>query len=166
MNSTQEEQLVVEVWFPIEKDADGYPRSRDSEALLCKPIDAECSLCNIASVPFYLRNVAFGDTVSTRDDGFGCLDFKEIVKRGGYSVYRILLHDLSTTDAAIKALLDFDVLLEHEGGLIAIAVSPQVNIDRLIDFILDGKDRGLWGAQDGYIADDVTPNSGRGRGTS
>gem|GEM_PF-5500635 len=59
------ENLVVEVVFQIEKDAEGYPKSRNFEALLCKPLDAECSLCVVNSVPFYLRNVAYGDTIET-----------------------------------------------------------------------------------------------------
>jgi hypothetical protein len=101
---------VVEVWFPIEKDADGYPKSRDSEALLCKPLDPECTLCDVASVPFYLRNVAYGDTISTKDNG-GCLEFRAIVKRGGFSVYRILLHDSTRKDEWIRKFLEFDVLL-------------------------------------------------------
>lgn len=67
----------------------------DSEGLLCKSLASDCSLCTIVSVPFYLRNVAYGDTISTTDNPAQYLNFKEVVKRGGYSIYRILLHDSS-----------------------------------------------------------------------
>lgn len=92
------EQLVVEVNFPIEKDAEGYPKSRDAEALLCKPSTPECSICDVVSVPFYLRNVAYGDSVSTTEDPEGNLHFKNILKRSGYSVYRVFLHDAAKKD--------------------------------------------------------------------
>lgn len=155
MMSSVKDNLVVEVWFPIEKDADGYPKSKDSEGLLCKPADAECSICTVASVPFYLRNVAYGDTISTQDNGSGSLGFKEVAKRGGYSVYRILLHESSKKDELIEKLLDCGALLEHEGDLIAIAISPNIDSDPLFDYILEGKAKGFWGAQDGYIFEEA-----------
>ena len=147
------ESSVVEVKFGIEKDSTGYPKSRDAEALLCRPLDPECSQCAVASVPFYLRNVAYGDTISTEEDPSGCLQFKQIIARGGYSIYRILLHDSTKRDELITTLLDFDVLLEQDGDLIAIAAPPTANIDAIVDFILKGKSAGFWGAQDGYIAE-------------
>ena len=89
----------------------GYPKPRDAEALLCKPLDPECSQCVVASVPFYLRNVAYGDTISTEENPPNCLRFKSVVARGGYGVYRILLHDATKKDELIRKLLDPDVLL-------------------------------------------------------
>jgi hypothetical protein len=150
MNSAHE-SLVVEVMFQIEKDAQGYPKSRDSEALLCKPLNAECSLCVVASVPFYLRSIAYGDTISTEGNPAGCLQFKEVIKRGGYSVYRILLHDPTKKDELIQKLLDFDVLLEKDGNLIAFAVSPTADSDAILDYVMTGKQKDFWGAQDGYV---------------
>ncbi len=152
MNSSQE-TLVVEVRFEIEKDSEGYPKSRDAEELLCKPLNPECSLCIVASIPFYLRNVAYGDTISTEEDPSGCLRFKDIVARGGYSVYRIFLHDSTKKDALISKLLDLDVLLERDGNLIAIAVPPTADTDSIVDYILKGKSEGFWGAQDGYVVE-------------
>ena len=152
MNSAKE-NLVVEVIFKIEKDPDGYPKSRDAEALLCKPSNPECSLCTVASVPFYLRNVAYGDTISTEEGESASLQFKEVVKRGGYSVYRILLHDSKMKKELIGKLLDFDVLVEQDGDLIAFAVPPSADQDSIVQYILDGKSQGFWGAQDGYVTE-------------
>ncbi len=149
--SSSQEGLVVEVRFDIEKDAEGYPPSRDAEVLLCKPLNPECSVCAVASIPFYLRNVAYGDTISTRDNPLGYLEFKEVVQRSGYSVYRILLHDSTKKDELIHRLLDLDVLLGQDGNLIAIAVPPSADTDAIVDYILDGKRSGFWGAQDGFV---------------
>ena len=148
--STQDD-AVVEVRFEIVKDADGYPESRDAEALLCKPIDAECETCIVQSVPFFLKNVAYGDTISTTLDSERCLHFKVVTGRGGYSVYRLFLHDPSQKEALIRELLELDALVESQGNLVALAVPPTADSDALVDYILAGKDRGTWGAQDGYI---------------
>jgi len=145
---SNDEVLVVEVRFEIEKDAEGYPKSRDAEALLCKPLDA---LCTVESVPFYLRNVAYGDTISTKVNTDDCLAFDKIVKHSGYSVYRIFLHDRTKKDELIKTLLDLNAIVEQDGNLIAIAVPPDSDADAIISYIIGGKNQGLWGAQDGFI---------------
>jgi hypothetical protein len=64
-----------------------------------------------------------------------------------------LLHDVSRLDEVQEKLLDFGVLLERDDSLIAIAVPPDVDSDALVDYIIKGKQLGLWGSQDGYIAD-------------
>lgn len=148
------ENLVVEVVFQIDKDAEGYPKSRDFEALLCKPLNAECSLCVINSVPFYLRNVAYGDTIRTKDDATNSLSFERVVRRGGYSVYRVLLHDAAKKHDLINRLVEFDVLVEQDGNLIAFAVPPTADSEAIVDYVLEGKRKGYWGAQDGYVSDD------------
>ncbi|HMK23535.1 MAG TPA: DUF4265 domain-containing protein [Terriglobales bacterium] len=149
--SSSEETLVVEVKFDIEKDSEGFPKSRDAEALLCKPLDAECSRCVVASVPFYLRNVAYGDTISTKRNSSDDLEFKDVIDRGGYRVYRVLLHDPTKRSELVGRLLDLDALLEQDGNLIAVAIPPNADLDAIVDCILQGKREGFWGAQDGYV---------------
>lgn len=154
MNSMRRENLVVEVRFEIEKDSDGYPKFKDAEVLQCKPLNAECSLCIVENVPFYLRNIAYGDTIRTADHPSGCLEFAAVVKRGGYSVYRIILHNPSKEAELIERLLSFGVLLEREGKLIAIAVPAKADADAVVDYLLEGKSQGHLGLQDGYIFED------------
>lgn len=148
--SSSKEDLTVEVRFEIEKDADGYPKSRDAEALLCKPLNPECSTCVVQSVPFYLRDVAYGDTIRAIENVAGILEFSEIVNRGGYSVYRIFLHDLAQKEQAVNTLVKLGGLVEHDGKLIAIA-APASADSAVLNYILAGKREGLWGAQDGYL---------------
>lgn len=147
----EKEQLVIEVLFEIEKDSEGYPKSRDSEALLCKPLTPECSICEIVSVPFYLRNVACGDVVSTHENADGNLGFKDVLRRGGYSVYRVLLRVPAQRVRLIQELLRFDVIIERDRDLIAFAVPPTVDANPIIDYLLKGKSEGYWGVQDGFI---------------
>lgn len=148
--SSSKEDLTVEVTFGIEKDAAGYPKSRDSEALLCKPLNPECSICVVQSVPFYLRNVAYGDTIRVVENPAGFLEFREIVNRGGYNVYRIFLHDLTEKEQVVNALLRLGGLVECDGSLVAIAIPASAD-SVILDYILAGKREGLWGAQDGYL---------------
>jgi hypothetical protein len=146
----QNQRVVVEVIFKIEKDAEGFPKSRDEEALLCEPLSADCSKCRIASVPFYLNSVAYGDEIATAVDEAGNLIFDRVISRSGYSVFRIWLNETEEPERVVKELLPKEVLLEREGRLVAIAVS-QGAVDQIVDFLLDGKAKGRWGAQDGYV---------------
>jgi len=104
-----------------------------------------------------LKNIAYGDLITTKKNPAGYLEYNDVIKRGGYSIYRLLLHDSERKSEWIAALLDFDVLLEHDKDLIAIAVPPDINSDSLVDYILDGKSHGWWGAQDGFIFGDDSP---------
>ena len=74
-----------------------------------------------------------------------------MTERGGYSIYRLFLHDVGKKEEAIRKLLDLDTLIEQDGKLIAIAVSSTGEVDRVVEYILMGKEKGFWGAQDGYV---------------
>ena|ERR1017187_1251596 len=58
---------LVEVWFRIEKDGDGYPKTRSWEGMLSHRTKEGFVL---ESVPFYLKNVSRGDTVTAVQGGF------------------------------------------------------------------------------------------------
>jgi Domain of unknown function (DUF4265) len=156
MESRDNTDYVVEVWFEIEKDSEGYPKSRDFEGLLCKPVDAECSVCIVKSVPFYLRNVAYGDTIRTEDGPDRCLEFHSVMERGGYSVYRVLLHDPARREELVSQLQNFGAVVEQEGNLIALAASSKEKLDQIVDYILEGKAKDWWGAQDGFVFEDTS----------
>ncbi len=57
----------------------------------------------------------------------------------------------------IRHFLDLDALVEHDGDLIAVAVPPTAHVDAIADYILTGKDKDYWGAQDGYIFEKLPP---------
>jgi hypothetical protein len=145
--------MIAEVWFSIQKDADGYPKSRDSEGLRCELDDDRSETAEIKSVPFYLKEVAYGDTIRIKKNPAGYREFDSVLQRGGCSVYRLLVHDLSRLAEVQERLLNFGVFLERDDALIAIAAPADVDSDALVDYILEGKRAGLWGSQDGYIAD-------------
>src|ERR1700689_1087113 len=149
MSGLKTDNPVVEVWFPIEKDAEGFPKTRELEALLYNPLKPDCSICTVASIPFYVQAVAFGDTITTISKTRGQLDFAEIVSRTGYSTYRILLRSLAQSDDVLKKLLDFGVMIERVGNLVAIAAPPSGDADAALDYILERKEARLVGPSAG-----------------
>jgi hypothetical protein len=144
---------AVVVLFNIEKDPDGYPKSRDREALPCRPVNAECSICVVAAVPFYVKSVACCDVVATRTDSLGNLEFAGVVERGGYSVYRVWLRDPNLGPALTRALVEMGAVVEQDGSLIALGVSPGVDDRAILEYLIEGRQRDAWGLQDGYISE-------------
>jgi hypothetical protein len=140
---------MVEVWFKIKKDFDGFPKTRDWEGLQCRQ---KGNIYEVRSVPFYLKEVAYGDRVFVRKNQKGYLEFESVESRGGYSVFRLwLLREEDNALQVVKELVDLGLLVERDGRLIAMSVPPTRNVDQIVSYILAGKASGRWGAQDGYL---------------
>src|ERR1700745_4067169 len=89
----------VEIWFRIEKDEDGYPRSKDWEQLLAWPVLESDRCFSIESIPFFVKGVARGDIVKVKvsenaevQEG-EFFEYESIVERGGHNTYRLLLRE-------------------------------------------------------------------------
>ena len=141
---------LVEVWFKITHDAEGFPKTRDWEGLQCLQMG---NVYEVKSVPFYLKEVAYGDRVFVRKTEKGYLEFESVESRGGYSVFRLWLREEENPSEVVKELLALGLLVEREGRLIAVAVPPQKNLDHVVSYILAGKDSERWGAQDGFVVE-------------
>ena len=114
----------VEVWFKIEKDADGYPESKSWEGLWAKQRNGVYTL---KSVPFYLKNVSIGDEVEAAEGEF--LEFQKVVARAGHNTYRLLLSEShrSKLREIVKELEELGLTVETEiGMLLAIDVGNWV----------------------------------------
>jgi Domain of unknown function (DUF4265) len=140
----------VEVWFMIEKDADGYPESKSWEGLWSSP---ENRGFKVQSVPFYLKNVSRGDVVLAEQDGF--LRFTQMVKHNGHNTYRLLMHEASLkqvkeTMSALESR-GLTVELNEAGILIAVDVPPSVPQQEIDSYLISNKEEGRWEMQDGYL---------------
>ena len=91
--SRTDDSGLIEVWFKIEKDADGYPESKSWEGLLTRP---EGEAFRVLSVPFYLKNVSRGDLIAATSGQF--LEFRRVLGRGGHNTYRLLLKHVLPDD--------------------------------------------------------------------
>lgn len=141
---------LEEVWFPIEKDEDGYPASRSWEGLWAHPAEQGFE---IVSIPFYLRNVSSGDLVAAVNDGF--LRFTNVIGRGGHNTYRLLVsgapgrvvHDVAA-ELGSKGLA---TEINETGLLIAVDVPPTLDQDAIDAYLISGTRAGRWEMQDGFL---------------
>jgi hypothetical protein len=139
---------LVEVRFKIKKDAEGFPRTRDWEELKCLQ---EGNTYEIRNVPFYLRDVAYGDHVFVVREPKGYLKFRSVERRGGYSVFQLWLQKKAGNPLyVVKELVDLGLLVEFEGRLIALAVPPERNAEDIYSYIKAGKKSRRWGFQSGF----------------
>jgi hypothetical protein len=141
--------ILDEVWFHIEKDADGYHEDRTSEAVLAERIDGGYM---IASVPFYLNNVSVGDTVEVSEGK--TLAFERVVARGGHNTYRLLIHADSgqKIDETVVELLDLGLTVEPvTGKLVAVDVPPSVDQKKIGSYLVKESEDGRWKMQEGCL---------------
>jgi hypothetical protein len=159
----------VEIWFPIQKDKDEYPRSKDWEQLLALPLLQSEDCFKIDSIPFFLKNVSRGDIVRTKitknseiqEKEF--FEFDSVVARGGHNTYRLLLKKKRADDPEFtrNELLKRGLAVEDQrGDFFAVDVPPCVNQEVIDDYLFAESQSGRWAVQDGYLHSmETIPNS-------
>lgn len=144
---------AVEIWFPIEKDSEGYPQSQDWEELWATPVEGGCF--RLDSTPFFVKDIAAGDVIATVTTEEGLYTFQKIISRSGNSSFRIWLHDVVAHDGVkiVEALRELGVHVEITlGRLIAINVSPDRE-NEIWEYLEAGRGRGDWGLRVGFSPD-------------
>jgi hypothetical protein len=147
---------LVEVWFPIEKDEDGYPESKAWEQLLASPTQ-QIDQFIIESVPFYLKTVSRGDLIKTKTteiDGREIFEFGGVVEHGGHNTYRLLLKEKRPNDpiSTIDELVEKGLAVEEENGnFLAVDVPPSVDQLAIDQYLAAESNSGRWEMQDGYL---------------
>lgn len=158
--SAQAGEYLVEIWFRVEKDHDGFPQSTDWEQLLGRPQPERDDYFEIESVPFYLRIVSRGDIVQANISHNPAIsdeeifEFSKVVKRGGHNTYRLLLKSKrpddpeSTQDELMEKGLTVEI---KDDDFLAIDVPPSVDQKAIDEYLLREKEAGRWSMQDGYL---------------
>jgi len=150
----------VEVWFRLQKDEDGYPRSKDWEQLVAWPVLESDRCFRIESIPFFVKGIARGDIIKVKvsensDVQEGeFFEFESIVERGGHNTYRLLLREKQPTDPELtkEELLTKGLALEVEDDdFFAVDVPPSVNQKEIDDFLIAEAESGRWGLEDGFV---------------
>ena len=145
---------LPEIWFHLEKDADGYP-PREWEGLKSEPTGAP-DVYRIKCSPFFARDIAYCDEVlaGKAEDG-DYLTFKAVSKRSGYSTIRLWIPESESAAEVMDSLIERDCLVESASNfgrrLITIAV-PASAFKDVDSFISVQRETRHWGVQDGYIA--------------
>ena len=154
------DEYMVEIWFRIQKDDDGYPRSKDWEQLLAKPVLERDDHFQIESIPFYLKELSRGDIVEAkvtqnREIGEGeQFEFVSVIQRGGHNTYRLLLKEKRPEDPEFtqNELLKKGLAVEIEDDdFFAVDVPPWLDQEEIDQYLIKEKKRGRWGLQDGYL---------------
>jgi Domain of unknown function (DUF4265) len=147
---------LVEIWFPIEKDEDGYPESRNWEQLPAKPTETvDCF--RLESVPFYLKDVSRNDLVKAKvvngPDGT-IFEFDRVIERGGHNTYRLLLRTKQSDDPDFteRELIKRGLAVEEQhGNFFAVDVPPSADQQAVDRYLVSESESGRWEVQDGYL---------------
>lgn len=150
-------EYTVQIWFRIEKDSDGYPRSQSWEQLLAHPVTARDDYFQIVSIPFFLKNVSRGDIVKARTiveteiQDEEIFEFDSIIERGGHNTYRLLVKK-EDSGGIVKELREKGLAVEEEsGGLLAVDVPPSLDQHGIDAFLVKESESGRWQMQDGFL---------------
>jgi len=158
----------VEIWFRIKKDRDGYPTSKSWEQLLARPLREGEEYFRIGSIPFFLKNVSYGDIVKAKtvvnsdiQDG-ETFEFDSVLDRGGHNTYRLLLKRKHPNDPEFteNELVKKGLAVEQEyGDFFAVDVPPTVDQNTIDAYLVAESESGRWELQDGYLNSIKTTNT-------
>jgi hypothetical protein len=147
---------LVEVWFPIEKDEDGYPESKNWEQLLARPTE-KIEQFMLESIPFYLKNVSRGDVVSAKTvkgESGDFFQFDEVVTPNGHNTYRLLLRKKHPNDPGftVNELVKRGLAVEEQqGDFLAVDAPPSVDQQLIDQYLVGESEAGRWEMQDGCL---------------
>jgi hypothetical protein len=140
----------VKVLFRLEKDEDGYPPVEVESLWGIRRYDG----IELDNIPFFAKDVALGDIVTTTTAGDGALEFESVIRRGGHSTFRILLLQEQGDDPrrTMDELIARGLSVEEDAGLLAVDVPPGVALGPVRDYLFEGIDSGRWEVEEGYRA--------------
>ena len=106
----------------------------------------------IENIPFFAKNVAFGDIVSVEDED-GALYFDSLIEASGHSVVRIIMfneNDFSDVTKSIEAMG-----CSWEGSriktLISVDIPPEISYDKVKAYLEKGRTEGLFDYQEACL---------------
>ena len=131
--------------------------SYKTESIWANPLPE--GLFQVQNVPFYAFGVSHEDVVRVELDD-NILSFREVVRRGGHSTYRIFLLD-GTTELQWKSYWQplAEIGCTYEQGtvrLFAIDVPPDTNIYKAYALLDRGEKAGVWGFQEAHCGHHLT----------
>jgi hypothetical protein len=135
-------------------DAD-YPPT-GTEILWAKIVDERHA--EIDNIPFFTRDVSYGDIVAVRERHGGRREIDHVSHRGGHSTYRIVIYDnlsveqSAAADRGLAALRALDCGFEQGGATFwAIDVPPTSDADAVRAALINGGESNIWDWEEGYI---------------
>jgi hypothetical protein len=148
---------LVKVHFALDQDEDGWPPVA-SEGLWARPIGPH--EYELENVPWFARNVAYGDRWIAERDTDGLLWCRDrIAWSGRYTIRVIPLRD-GALEGSLQEVIDrFSCLgADCEGalpayGIVALDIPPDAALAEIKALLRDGTERGWWEYEEGCIDD-------------
>lgn len=141
-----------EIWFRIEKDSSGYPRSADWETLAAEVVKNGFKL---TSIPFFIKNVSWGDVVNVLDPNSDVLEFSQVAERSNHSTLRLLLSEDEEEHSkdVVKELEALGYLVDSDSDdFLAISIPPNLLLSEELDRLVAEREKGRWQIQAGFLA--------------
>ncbi len=104
----------------------------------------------IDNIPFFTREAAFGDIVSTTEEEDGMLRFRAVVQRSGNSLIRVMYREGTDPVDLCKALMALGCTVEHAEryGLLSVNVPPETRLSVVQVFLARGAEEEKWGYEE------------------
>lgn len=143
----------IQVRFTLERDDEEWPPV-DTEEVWAVALDA--NLARVDSIPWFIRDIAVGDLIDVQQVHEGRAVFRGKLKWSGNCTLRVipLVGDVEAgISDVIQRLSDYGVQIEvlRQFGLVAVNVSPSVDLVRLKRMLEVGEERGWWSWEEGCI---------------
>lgn len=139
---TATDDLNSKVSFRLERGDDGYPPADWEHLWATRLPDGTFELDN---TPFFAVGVSYLDVVATvRGDGMNV--FRSVVRASGHSTLRVILFDTAVLQTVRTALreLGCSTELSHLPNLIAVDIPPNVELNRVRQYLSKGELDGQW----------------------
>jgi hypothetical protein len=140
---------LVKILVPL---GDKSWHGHSGEILWAQPLSD--GFYSLRSIPFYALGISFADEVEVAlvDSR---LTFSRVVRRGGHSTYRVIVHD---GDDSNSRFADAWAPLEDHGceyeratnTLVAIDVPPSAEIQTIYRLLKAGEEAGVWDFEEGH----------------
>ena len=120
----------TEVRFPVPREGEGYPPT-DWEWIWCQR--TEYGTFMVDNVPFFARDVSFGDEIEAENQE-GLLTFKAVIEKSTNSTIRVMVHNQERTPAIREEIdrLGCQTELSDIPGLFAVSM-PLAHAEKTLE---------------------------------
>jgi hypothetical protein len=140
----------VKIYFPLERDEDGYPPS-DVEGLWAIPRGEETF--QVDNLPFYVRDISLGDIVATNNRN-GRHEFIGLKTKSKNSNLRVSMKKENERKKVLQELEELGGQFETGADLIAILVPEGVPLKPIRTYLWRKYDEGVLDFEEASIRHD------------
>jgi uncharacterized protein DUF4265 len=152
---------TIRILVPLERYPEGDYPPFETETVWAHRVSG--NQYRVDNIPFYAMNLSADDIVEVEParTGGALAELKGVVKRGGHSTFRIIVHqdEITKQDALFNKLRDalkkLGCSCERANNVLwAIDSPPSVNPGAIRELLDIGDEANLWGYEIGYAAEE------------